>query len=452
VLLFQDIAIIPILILMPLLATGEATQAMVSTSVIDHLPASIQALAVAGAIGLLILSGRYFAHHLFHMVAETNLREIFTALSLALIIGVTLLMQLVGVSPALGAFIAGMMFANSEYRRTLETDIEPFKGLLLGLFFISVGMGIDMVLLRKEWLAVIAIVAGLLVIKIAVLLFIGRLFGTQKVHSIGYAIALSQSGEFAFVLLQLASNLSIMSYEEMKLLTLVVAISIATTPLLMVWYSRKIVPYFLTQLQEPPVDTIEEQNAIILAGFGRFGQVIGRFLTAQHVPVTVLENDASQIALLRNFGFKGYFGDATRLDLLRAAGADKAKLLIITVDNTDTSLDIVTLAKQHFPHLTIFARARNRRHAYELHKLGVAYFRRETFDSSLEMAKEVMVFMGARESDVVYRAEQFRRHDEATLKDSFQFFEDEQALITFSKTRRAELERILQKDFKEHHT
>jgi monovalent cation:proton antiporter-2 (CPA2) family protein len=451
VLLFQDIAIIPILILMPLLATQGVADNQLSTSVIDHLPAALQALAVAGAIGALILSGRYLAHYLFHMVAETNLREIFTALSLAVIIGVTLLMQLVGISPALGAFIAGMMFANSEYRRTLETDIEPFKGLLLGLFFISVGMGIDIALLSQEWMTVIAVVVGLLTIKIAVLYGIGYIFGTQKVHSIGYAIALSQSGEFAFVLLQLATNLSIMSTTEMKLLTLVVALSIATTPLLMVWYTRNIVPHFLTQLHAHPMDHIEEQNAIILAGFGRFGQVIGRFLTAQHVPVTVLENDASQIALLRKFGFKGYFGDATRLDLLRAAGADKAKILIITVDNTDTSLDIVTLAKQHFPHLTIFARARNRRHAYDLHKLGVTYFKRETFDSSLEMAKDIMTFLGSEAEDVAFKAEQFRRHDEATLKDSFQFFEDEQALITFSKTRRAEMERILQKDFSEHH-
>jgi voltage-gated potassium channel Kch len=214
----------------------------------------------------------------------------------------------------------------------------------------------------------------------------------------------------------------------------------------MLWYSNKIMPRFIGILPERDFDQINEQNPVIIAGFGRFGQVVSRFLIGQGVKITVLEKDPDQIELLRKFGFKGYFGDATRLDLLHNAGAAQAKLLIVVVDDVEASLEIAKLAKQHFPNLTLFVRSRNRQHAYDLHKLGVHYFKRELFDSSLEMAKEIMLWLGGDANDVAFKAEQFKQHDEKTLQDSFQFFEDTPALVNFAKTRRAELERILLSD------
>jgi glutathione-regulated potassium-efflux system ancillary protein KefC len=450
VLLFQDIAVIPILVLMPLLAVAGVEGGASHASLISGYPGYVQALIVASVIALVILGGHYVSSHLFRAIAKTNLREIFTALSLALVVGITLLMQMVGVSPALGAFVAGVVLANSEYRRTLETDIEPFKGLLLGLFFISVGMGIDFGLLMHSPLMILAAVALLMSVKASILWVLGRFFGLLPMHNIGYALALSQGGEFAFVLFQFAGLLAILPLEYNQFLTLVVALSIAATPLVMLWYNAVIVPRFMSTIPERPFDTIHEQHSIIIAGFGRFGQVIVRFLIAQGIKVTVLEKDPDQIELLRKFGFKGHFGDATRLDLLRSAGAEKAKLLIVAVDDVGASLDIVRLAKEEFPSLTLFARARNRQHAYDLHKLGAHYFKRELFDSSLDMAKEIMVWLGGRESDIAFKAEQFRRHDEATLKESFQFFEDQSALVNFAKTRRTELENILLSDGKRH--
>lgn len=446
VLLFQDIAVIPILVAMPLLATKGHGEAMADASIIARFPGYVQALIVGGVIALLVISGRYLSPHVFRMIARTRLREIFTALSLALVVGITLLMLMVGVSPAMGAFIAGLVLANSEYRHTLETDIEPFKGLLLGLFFISVGMGIDFGLLAAFPWQIAAGVLTLMMVKALILLGLGRVFGISPLHGIGSALALCQGGEFAFVLFQFAGGLKLFDAEEASFLTLIVALSMAVTPLMMLWYSHAIIPRFMSALPERDFDDINEQNPIIIAGFGRFGQVVGRFLIGQGVKVTVLEKDVDQIDLLRKFDFKGYFGDATRLDLMRSAGAEKAKLLIVAVDEVETSLQIVRMAKHEFPSLVIFARARNRRHAYELHKLGVQYFKREMFDSSLELAKEVMLWMGANASDVAFKAEQFRRHDEATLRGSFPFFDDEPALINFAKTRREELERILQSD------
>ena len=448
VLLFQDMAVIPILVVMPLLAVhhGQEVAAHHGAHLLAEFPGWVQTLAVAAVIGLVVVVGRYLSHHVFTIIAKTNLREVFTAISLALVVGVTLLMQAVGVSPALGAFVAGMVLANSPYKRTLETDIEPFKGLLLGLFFISVGMGMDFALLADSPVEMLSVVFGLVAIKIAILWVLGRHFGLSAAHNIGLAIVLSQGGEFAFVLLQYANGLAVITGDAARFFTMAVALSMATTPLLMVAYNRFIVPRFMSMLPVRDYDDVQEQKDVILAGFGRFGQVIGRFLVGQGVRVTVLEKDPDQIDLIRKFGYKGYFGDATRLDLLRNAGAETAKMLVVAVDNADTALEIVNLAKQEFPNLKIFARARNRRHAYDLHKAGVAYFKREIFDSALTMAQEIMVSLGHRESDMQYKAQQFLRHDEATLRKSFAFFDNEPELVNFARLRRQEMEQILRED------
>ncbi|HEY8157739.1 MAG TPA: monovalent cation:proton antiporter-2 (CPA2) family protein [Methylobacter sp.] len=446
VLLFQDIAVIPILVIMPLLAIHGVQDQHIHASMIATLPGWAQTLIIAGVIAAVIAVGRYLSYYLFRAVARTHLREVFTALSLAVVVGITLLMQLVGVSPALGTFVAGVVLANSEYRHTLGTDIEPFKGLLLGLFFISVGMGMDFHLFAESPLRLVLTVTALMTIKTLILFTLGRFFGLNALHDSGFALALAQGGEFAFVLFQFAGTLNILPQTQEKFLTLVVATSIALTPLLIVLYNRLIVPKFLSVLPERSFDRIEEAYPIILAGFGRFGQLIGRFLNAQGVKTTVLEKDPDQLELLRKFGFKGYFGDASRLDLLHSAGAAKAKLLIVAVDNPETSLEIVRLAKAEFPRLKIFARARNRRHAYELSKAGVDYYKREVFDSSLEMAQQILVSLGKNDSDTYSKAIKFKQHDEATLKASFDFFDDEPELVSFMRTQRAELERILQND------
>jgi voltage-gated potassium channel Kch len=392
------------------------------------------------------VTGRYLSYYLFRAIARTHLREVFTALSLAVVVGITLLMQLVGVSPALGTFVAGVVLANSEYRHTLKTDIEPFKGLLLGLFFISVGMGMDFHLFAESPLRLLLAITVLMTLKALILFILGRFFGLNALHNSGFALALAQGGEFAFVLFQFAGTLNILPQTQEKFLTLAVATSIAVSPLLIVLYNRLIVPKFLSVLPDRSFDRIEEENPIILAGFGRFGQVIGRFLNAQGIKSTVLEKDPDQIELLRKFDFKGYFGDASRLDLLRSAGAHNAKLLIVAVDDPETCLEIVKLAKEEFPHLKIYARARNRRHAYELSKAGVDYCIREVFNSSLEMAQQIMVSLGKNESDMHFKGIKFKQHDEATLKASFAFFDNEPELVNFSRTQRAELEQILQND------
>lgn len=447
VLLFQDIAVIGILILIPLLATGApAATDSHSINILATLPAWAQALSVAAIIASVIVVGRYILPHIFHTMAKTNLREVFTATSLALVVGITLLMLSIGMSPALGAFIAGVVLANSHYKRTLETDIEPFKGLLLGLFFISVGMGMDFDLLAAAPIDMALAVLAIIAIKASLMFGLGIAFGLTRVHSYGFAMSLAQGSEFAFVLLSYATASHVLPAETANFFTLAVAISMAATPFLMLYYSRIIVPCFMSILPERSFDTIEAEHPIVLAGYGRFGQIIGRFLGAQGISLTVLESDPEQINLLRKFGFKGYFGDASRLDILQSAGLSKAKLFIVAIGDPDTCLNIVRLAREEFPNLTIYARARNRRHAYELHKLGVHYFKRDTFDSSLTMATDIMRFLGHAPDDIMRKASAFQQHDEETLERSFPLMDKENDLIDFARQARGELERIMQED------
>jgi monovalent cation:proton antiporter-2 (CPA2) family protein len=446
VLLFQDIAVIPILIIMPLLAQNgiTAVNPHETAFIITQLPKWQHALFVTGVIGAIILTGHYLSRHLFLIIARTNIREVFTTFSLALVVGITLLMETIGVSPALGAFIAGVVLANSQYKHTVEADIQPFKGLLLGLFFISVGMGINFNLLSQNMVLISSAVLGLIAVKAIILMILGRIFKLTKIQTIGFAIALAQGGEFAFVLLQYASSSKVINTDARAFFTLTIALSMLITPFLMLMYHRYIVPLFMSLLPEREYDSINEKNGIILAGYGRFGQIIGRFLNGENIKVTVLEKNPEQIELLRKYGYKGYFGDANRLDLLKSAGAAHARLLIVTVGNADTNLKIVKMAKQHFPNLKIYARARNRRHAYELHKAGVDYFKRELFDSSLTMTKEILKFIGYNPEDIEKKAHAFQEHDESSLLKSFEFFEEEADLINFSRQVAGELEQILQ--------
>jgi monovalent cation:proton antiporter-2 (CPA2) family protein len=443
VLLFQDIAVIPILIIMHLLAHENVQINIHEIDFIMHLPRGLHAILVAGIIGIIILIGHYLSRHLFYIIAKTNLREVFTAFSLALVVGITLLMESIGVSPALGAFVAGVVLANSQYKHAVDADIQPFKGILLGLFFISVGMGMNFSIFSQKALLIMAAVLALITIKAMILFILGRFFDLTKLQTLGFAFALSQGSEFAFVLFQSAALAKVISPDVEAFFTLVVALSMLATPFLMLVYHRFIIPKFMSYLPEREYDSINEKNGIILAGYGRFGQIIGRLLSGERIKITVLEKNPEQIELLRKFGYTGYFGDASRLDLLKSAGAEHAKLLIVTVGNPDANLKIVELAKQHFPHLKIYARARNRRHAYELHRAGVDYFIRELFDSSLAMTEEVMRFLGYKTEDIQKKASAFKKHDETTLIQSFDFFDQESDLINFSRQAKGELERIL---------
>jgi glutathione-regulated potassium-efflux system ancillary protein KefC len=448
VLLFQDIAVIPILILMPFLAQGGLPNIAPAKTLISDLSAFSQAGVIAAVILAVVLVGQYLSRYFFHAVAKSNLRELFTALSLALIIGITLLTQQIGVSPALGAFIAGVVLANSEYRKNIETDIRPFKGLLLGLFFISVGMKMDFSLLASKPSAILAVVFGLMLIKTLIMWALGRIFKLSNCDSIGYAMTLCQGGEFAFVLFQFSGNLSLLDDTQIKFLTMVVALSIAFTPFVISVFNKIMAMRCVKSeaVNEEKFDKIDQQHPIILAGFGRFGQVVGRFLMSQGFQITVLEKDPDQIELLRKFGFKAYFGDATHLDFLRTAHAERATALIIAIDDLESILAIAENAKKEFPSLAIFARAHNRQHAYDLHKIGVTSFKREMFDSSLAFGIEIATWLGKDDAEMKLKAEKFKIHDEETLKESFQFFEDEPALINFAKTRRDELEKILKSD------
>ncbi len=446
VLLFQDIAVIPILVALPFLAAHAPASLTSSPEWLAGYPAWARALIIVAIIGAMVTAGRICSRPFFRVIARTNLRELFTATSLALVIGVTLLMNMLGVSPALGAFIAGVVLANSEYRHTIETDIQPFKGLLLGLFFISIGMGIDFGMLASEPVTIVGCALLLIAVKGLILYVLGKLFGLSPEHDSGFALALAQGGEFAFVLFQLIGGLSLVSEAHVHFLNLVVTLSMVATPFLMMIYSKYIVPLYMSVLPEATYDTIDKKSQIIIAGFGRFGQVISRFLLAQGVKVTVLEKDADQIEQLRKFGFKGYYGDAARIDILRSAGLQDAKILIIAVDDEASCMEIATIAKRDFPNVAIFARAHNRRHAYNLNKLGVDYFKRELFDSALNMASDIMVYLGHDSDEMKAKATLFKKHDFATLKKSFAFFDDEEKLILFARQKRKELEDILQQD------
>lgn len=447
VLIFQDIAVIPLLVLLPMLATIAPEASAHTDNIIAHLPSYLQTLAAIAAIGVIVVGGRVMSRHLFGFIARAGQREVFTAISLALVVGITLLMQSLGISPALGAFIAGVVLANSEYKHTLQADIRPFKGLLLGLFFISVGMSMDFDIIAENPIFIGLGVLTLMSLKAAILLVLARLFRLASLQAVGFALALCQGGEFAFVLLQFSRSLNLITPDHQQLVTMIVACSMALTPLLMILYTHFIIPRFMCVLPAPDsFDTIDAQHPIILAGYGRFGQIIGRFLRAQGVDAVILEKDPEQIDLLRKFGFRGYYGDASDMDLLRSAGAEKARMLIISIANMEECSEIAEKARTHFPHLKIYARARNRRHGYELDKIGVDYFRRDVFDSALTMAKRIMTDLGFAPADMARRAKQFSDHDEATLRESFAFFEEEDKLIAFSHKATEELERLLKSD------
>jgi monovalent cation:proton antiporter-2 (CPA2) family protein len=451
VLLFQDLAVIPILALLPLLAVpgGDAPvgAAVATTSAIGRLPGWLQTTVVIGAVAAVVAAGRYLVNPLFRLIARTELRELFTAAALLLVVGVSLAMQLVGLSAALGTFLAGVVLANSEYRHELEADIEPFKGLLLGLFFISVGAGIDFTLVRDQAAVIAGMVAALLAVKTGVLFALGGLFRLAPPARWLFSLALAQGGEFAFVLLTFAVDHHVLTSTQAGPLLATVALSMALTPLLFVANDRWIQPRFARPDTRREPDHIEPQdNPVIIAGFGRFGHVVGRLLRANGLGATVLDLDAEQVEIIRRLGIKVFYGDATRLDLLHAAGAAKARIIVIAIDSETKSIELAELVQRHFPHLKIYARAVGRVHAYEYQKRGILSFYRETLGSSLDLGADVLHELGLPAHQARRAALLFKRHDEHSVRELARFWEDDEAYFKNARQDIEAFERMFASD------
>jgi len=438
ILLFQDLAVIPLLALIPLLGAGDPQAAGGS--------AWLDAIKAIGVIVAVIVGGRYLLRPVLHAIALAGIQEIFTAAALLVVIGTSLLMTSVGLSMSLGAFLAGVLLADSEYRHELEADIEPFKGLLLGLFFISVGMSADLSLIFAHPLAIVGATLGLMVIKAVILLGLSRMSGHSWDSSRGLAVALSQGGEFAFVLFGLAAGNGILGHTLTDSLVIVVTLSMALTPLAFV-LNDLVIAKWLKKPAEEKFDEIDAQdNKVIIAGFGRVGQIVARLLRAKKIPFTALDKSAEQIDTVRRFGSRAYYGDASRLDLLRASKAESAEILVLAIDDIEASVRTVETVKKHFPKLKIYARARNRFHAYRLLDLGVDYLMRETYLSSLELGKQVLLGLGFAEWDARDTLSTFHEHDERSLLRQHAVYHDETKLIQSSKDAAKELEEIFEAD------
>jgi CPA2 family monovalent cation:H+ antiporter-2 len=418
VLLFQDIAVIPILAIIPLMMSGQAIpDDDLKSSLIIDLPGWIQTLIVLAAIIAVYFAGKYIVVPLLHIVAKTRLQELFTASALLLVMAVSYLMQLVGLSPALGAFMAGVVLANSEFRHELEGDIAPFKGLLLGLFFIGVGASINFKLIIDDPAYILIFGAILTAIKFFVLFGIGKFYKKSNDQNLLFSFGLSQAGEFGFVILSFSMQLNILPNILANQMMAIIALSMISTPFLLLINEKWIDPFFgVKEKVKKPHDIIDENNEVIIAGFGHFGSTIGRLLKANGVKATILDHDSDRVDLLRKMGFKVYYGDATRLELLKAAGAENAKIFIAAIDNPEVNLSVVELLRKHFPHLNILTRARNRVDAYELIDHGVDKIYRETLYTAVHLGVDALTQLGHRKYSATRQGQRFIKYDEAAIR------------------------------------
>ena len=431
VLLFQDIAVIPMLALIPLLEVPELALIARQTAIqaaethghldlVSGLPNWLYAIVVLGAIATVAFGGFYLSRPLFRFVAASGLREVFTATALMLVIGIAALMSLVGLSPALGTFLAGVVLANSEFRHELETNIEPFKGLLLGLFFITVGAGIDFGVLAQDWLLVGAITLALITVKAAIVYVLARSFGIKSSDRWLATLGLAQAGEFGFVLLSFSLQNNVMPPEIAELLALVVAISMFLTPALFIFFDKVLMPRFDTGEDQREHDVIDEKGRVLIAGIGRFGQIVNRLLVANGIETVVLDHDAKQVDNLRSLEIKSYFGDATRPDLLETAGIDEMDLFVIAIDDRERAVDLVHTIRQRYPELSILARAFDQIHYYQLKQAGAEYIIKETYHAALDLGREALTRLGIHP----FRAEQLKNTfiatENETVEDMFQ--------------------------------
>lgn len=449
VLLFQDIAVIPILALLPLLAlyAVNATSAEHAT-ILSELPGWAQTLVLLGSVGVIILSGRFLVVPFLRFISRIRLRELFTATALLIVIGTAYIMGLVGLSPALGTFLAGVVLANSEFRHELESDIEPFKGILLGLFFIAVGASINFHLIVANPLKIVALVCGIIFVKAFVLFITGKFSRLSFDQNMIFTLGLAQVGEFAFVLFSFIHQLNILSAEWTDTMMGVTAISMTLTPLLLLFNERVIDPHFGVKEapEEKQADEIDSLHPVIIAGFGHFGSTVGRFLRANGINATILDNDSDRVELLRKMGFKVFYGDATRVDILKSAGAEQAKILIAAIDSPEANHDLVDKIKKLFPHLTVMVRAKSRIDAYELIDEGMKNIYRESLDTSVRLGIDVLIALGFRKYSATRAGQNFIKYDEAALHKLAQHRHQQEAYIFTAREQIEIQEQLLAND------
>ncbi len=442
VLLFQDLVFIPLVALVPLLAPGQGAQLL--GTVAHHLPWRSVLLALV-AIAAILVGGRFLVPMVFRLIGGARTPEVFTATALLIVVGTAFLAAQAGLSMSLGAFMAGVLLSSSEYRHELQADIEPFEGLLLGFFFMSVGMQAELGLVWAEPGLILGGVVVLILANLAVALVLGRIAGQDWANAVRFAVSLPQGSEFSFVLFGAAVVVGALTQAIADRATLVIAVSMAATPLLFAASERFVVPR-LYQRKAENYDTIEEQAPIIICGFGRMGQIVGRVLRMQGIPFIALEQDAAQVEVLRRFGTEVYFGNPSRPDLLRSAGAETAKLLIVALEDMEESLQVVDIARRTFPKLRILSRARNRRHAHLLMDRNIAGIVRETFFSSLRLTELTLMELGIPAAEARHAVELFREFDEKALVESHAFYEDERRLIQTAQDQAAELTGLFEAD------
>ena len=436
ILLFQDLAVVPLLAVIPIIA-GESAGGPTDVA--------IGALKVVAMVAVFLVGGRYLIRPMFKLLATTHVHEISTIVALLLVVGAGLAMTAVGMSMALGAFLAGVLLADSEYRHELEAAIDPFKGILLGLFFMAIGMSANLDVARTAPLTVATAIAVVVVAKVAVMMTLLSRLKTPVIDRARVAAALSQGGEFAFVLYGVAAEHRVLSPDVKDLLVVIVSLSMATTPLVLPLMERLVAKLRPSASTAPRAfDVVDTEAPIIIAGFGRFGQIVGRALIAGGHRFTALEHDAEHVDFVRKFGNKLFYGDASHLELLRAAGIERARALVIAVDDVETSVKIATIVKGSFPTLTIYARVRNRQHAYKMLDLGVTLIERETYHSSLRLAERLLTDLdgnGAHAREVV---KTFQEWDEALLAKGYLVHHDEAQMIQNAKQAVAELGQIFE--------
>jgi glutathione-regulated potassium-efflux system ancillary protein KefC len=430
ILLFQDIAVIPILALLPLLAGMEGSR---------NAEPGWKILVVVAAV---VVIGRVLLRHVFRLVASAHLREVFTALCLLIVVGLAALMQSMGVSMGLGAFLGGVLLASSEYRHAIQTDIEPFKGLLLGLFFMSVGKAVDFTAIAAQPGRILVLLMAVVALKTVAHIAVGWVFRVPNKEVPFFAGVISQVGEFAFVLFAAAAGYGLFSNSEIAVWSAVIALSMGTTPILTSLYDRLIAPRMATSIDLSGETIVNEEPEVLIAGFGRVGQIVARLLYANRIRATVLDHDPEQIEAVRRFGFKVYYGDATRLDLLEAAGARTAKILVVAVDDVEDNLEVVDLAREYFPHLQIVARARNVAHVYKLIERDVKIWERETFDSSLRMGVEVLNLLGWSPYQAVRAGHKFRDFNLHTIHELYTKRSNEREMLSVARQAREDLEKM----------
>lgn len=453
ILLFQDIIVIFMLGVLPLLASSEEVSKADGhggeASLLEHLPLWLQTLSIPLAVILVIAAGQYLIVPMLRQVAMTRVRELLTASSLLIVLGITLLMELVGLSPALGAFLGGVVLANSEFKHELESTLEPFKGLLLGLFFMAVGASINFIVIGNNPVLVGSLLVGVVLLKAVILFGVGAIFKMQLDQRILLAVGLAQIGEFAFVLLSFAFQLHILDREQMDIMLVVTALTMAISPILGIMTERMVLPRIGTKESEiRPIDHIAKTHKIILVGFGHFGSTIGRLLRAYGIEATILDHDSNRVDLLRRMGFEVHYGDATRIDLLESAGIEDARMLIIALQDLDTIIELVNIVQKKYPQLKLMVRAKDRYDAYELLNMGVENVYRQSIDTSVRLAGDVLHHMGFRKYTIHRQAQKFIKSDEEGLRRLASQPTNEEDYIFKVREEIALQERLLEEDLK----